>query len=247
MIIALAVAQVVFASGEGAATLFNQGNDYYTKGDYDGALRSYKHALEQKVADPKLEQNIGSAYLKKGDIGQAIYHFERGLRLAPRDGDLRHDLKHAQSLRKDEVPENRVLVSRLFSGIVGWFTTGEWIAILASLFVVLNICLLVMMISQGRAHPVFIWLTIGFAVLVALAVPFSFSSLYSSHIEQQAVVVASKSQARSGPAKDLTEAFVMHAGMPCIVEERRAGWALIKIPTGLSGWVPLQDIRVIKF
>lgn len=246
-ILLLAIVQGVGASGEGAATLYNQGNAYYAKGDYKDALQSYKHALDQKVADPRLEQNIGSAYLKTGDIGQAVYHFQRGLLLTPRDGDLRHNLKHAQSLRKDEVPANGLFVSRLFTGIAGYFTTGEWIAIFAALFVTLNIALLLMIIIQGRARPVFIWLTIGFTVLVLLAAPFALSSVYSTQIEHNAIVVASKSQARSGPANDLSEAFVVHAGMPCTIEEQRANWALIQIPTGLSGWIPLKDIRVIRF
>ena len=247
LMIALVWCGQAIGSGEGAATLFNQGNAFYAKGDYASAVKSYAHALEQRVADPRLEQNIGSAYVKLGDVGRAIYHFERGLLLSPRDPDLRFNLEHAQSLRADEIPEDRMLLSRLFDRIVSGLTPGEWIGVEAVLFVFLFLLVILLMVIQGRAKPVLFWCAFSLAALHILIAPFCVTALYRAHATEPAVVVAEKLSARSGPGADQSEAFVVHGGMPCTILEHRAGWVKVTIATGLSGWMPEADVWPIRF
>ncbi len=240
-------ASVAFGSGEGAATLYNQGNALYAKGDFEGALKSYRHALEQRVADPRLEQNIGSAYLRTGDVGRAIFHFERGLLLSPRNADLKFDLEHAKTLRLDEVPEDGLFVSRLFDGMVHWLTAGEWIGFFAGLFILVSVNLLLLLLVQGRARPVLFWCFVGLFGLLILFSPFIATSLYQNHFVEQGVVVGEKVQALTGPGEQSTEAFVVHAGMPCRILDQRTGWIRVGIETGLSGWVKADQVWALRF
>jgi hypothetical protein len=247
LLLILLFASAAFASGEGAATLYNQGNALYAKGDFEGALKSYRHALEQRVADPRLEQNIGSAYLRTGDVGRAIYHFERGLMLEPRNDDLKFNLDYAKTLRLDEVPEGGLFVSKLFEKIVHWMTPGEWIGLFAILFVLVSVSLLLLMVVHGRARPVLFWSFVGLLGLLILISPFFATNLYQHHFVKRGIVVGEKVQALTGPGGQSTEAFVVHAGMPCRILERRSGWVRVGIPTGLSGWMKADQVRVLEF
>lgn len=236
------------ASGEGAATLYNQGNALYAKGDYAGALKSYKHALDQKVADPNLEQNIGSAYLKLGDIGQAVFHFERGLMLNPRNQDLRYNLEFAKSLRKDEVPDKSApLLARLYRNILGAVTTGEAVMVTVVFYFALCLGLLLVIFIQGRLRPVLIVISAVLIFLIIISLPVSFGKVYQDHFKARGVVVAAETTARSGPGTEMPDAFVVHGGMPCEIHENRAGWARISIPSGLTGWVAARDVEALTF
>jgi tetratricopeptide (TPR) repeat protein len=243
----LALTGAAFGSGEGAATLYNQGNSFYTKGDFESALKNYRHALDQKVADPRLEQNIGSAYFKLGDVGRAIYHFERGLLLAPRDRDLRYDLDLAKQLRKDEMPEKPMGIASVFQTISGYFTVSEWIGILSVLFVMLGSGLFALLMVQGRAKPVLFWGCLGLVVLMLIPTPFAASSIYKSLFTQRGVILADSVNALSGPGKGQSEVFSAHGGTPCQILDRRMGYVRIFLPTGLNGWVPDASVGSIRF
>ena len=247
-LIALLLPGLCLASGEGAATLYNQGNALYAKGDYSGALKSYQYALDQRVADPRLEQNIGSAYLKLGRIGPAIYHFERGLLLDPRNDDLRHNLEYAKALRKDEIPSaGGQFLSDLFGKIVGEFTLGEWIAIFSVFFTFTFLTALLFLLIQGRARPPLMWILAASVALLFLVTPFTGSRLYRDRMENRAVIVADQVIARTGPGEKLKEAFIVHGGMPCKVVEQRNGWRRVGIATGIIGWVPADAAKIIGF
>ncbi len=239
--------QNALASGKGAATLYNQGNALYEKGDFDGALKSYSHALLQRVADPRLEQNIGSAYLKLGNIGMAIYHFERGLVLGPRDKDLKHNLKYAKLLRKDEIPEKDFFFYKWFTGVVNYFTSGEFLGVICFLFVTLSISLLLIIFIQGRLRPAIIWTGVCFALLLMVIAPFGATRFYKDHFIKTGVLVGETIIARSGPSDEQPEIFTAHGGMPCRVLESRGGWSRIAIKTGLMGWVLSKEAKVIEF
>jgi tetratricopeptide (TPR) repeat protein len=248
LLILLAIAAPGWSSGEGAATLYNQGNALYAKGDFAGAVRSYEHALLQRVADPRLEQNLGSAYIKVGDVGNAIFYFERGLLLDPRNDDLQHDLDFAKALRKDEVPEHSgVFPFSLLTALLSHASTGEFVAFWTVLYLLLVGLVLALVYVQGRARPVLLTLAIVFGGLVLIATPFTSWKLYETHLVDRAIITADEVVARSGPGESNQEAFTVHGGMPCKVHDRRGGWASVTIATGLSGWVPDRAARSLSF
>jgi tetratricopeptide (TPR) repeat protein len=52
-------------------------------GDYDAALTSYRLALRDHPADPKILQNIAIAYSRTGRLEEAIRSYRRALEIAP--------------------------------------------------------------------------------------------------------------------------------------------------------------------
>jgi tetratricopeptide (TPR) repeat protein len=55
------------------------------QGDYDAALTSYRLALRDNPADPRVLQNLAIAYTKISQFDEAIRHYRRALDI---DGDL---------------------------------------------------------------------------------------------------------------------------------------------------------------
>lgn len=53
------------------------------QGDFDAALTSYRLALRDHPADPKILQNIAIAYSRTGRLEDAIRSYRRALEVAP--------------------------------------------------------------------------------------------------------------------------------------------------------------------
>ncbi len=74
---------IVFAA-EDAGTHVNQGNDYYSKGQYDQAISHYNKALEINPKHAGAYYNRGQAYLNKGQHDQAIADYNKALEIDPK-------------------------------------------------------------------------------------------------------------------------------------------------------------------
>lgn len=69
-----------------ATALYNLGQAYYEKGQYDPALKHYRDAAAREpdtVLMPLIEKDMGRAWLAKGDPEEAIRHFLKSIELAP--------------------------------------------------------------------------------------------------------------------------------------------------------------------
>ena len=87
----------------GQEAFFDEGNQRYQNGDFDGAVASYARILEAGLESGDLYYNLGNTYFKRGEIGPAILYYERARRLMPADEDLLANLALARQLTADEI------------------------------------------------------------------------------------------------------------------------------------------------
>lgn len=80
-----------WALGQGS-TLFVAGNEAFTSGDYIQAVIYYDSSLRADLPSADTYFNLGCAYEKLDQTGQAIWAYERALALAPYHDDALHNL-----------------------------------------------------------------------------------------------------------------------------------------------------------
>ena len=73
-------------------TAFEKANRLYEQGDYAAAIYGFKSLAEDEPS-PAILFNLGNAYFKAGQKGRAIYCYRWALQLAPRDPDVRANLR----------------------------------------------------------------------------------------------------------------------------------------------------------
>ena len=73
--------------------LFEQGNEAYLNEAYDSAFVIYSKIESLDYYSTELFQNMGTAAYKTGDIPNAVYYFEKGLKLKKGNKDIEHNLK----------------------------------------------------------------------------------------------------------------------------------------------------------
>ena len=89
-----------------ADSLFALGNHYFSFEKYEYALDVYSAILEE-VEHPDLYFNMGNTFYRLGDIGNAVWAYEKGLQFLPRHKDLNYNLDIVNTRVQDriEVPQ----------------------------------------------------------------------------------------------------------------------------------------------
>ena len=74
---------------------FDQANRLYEQGKYTDAIVAYRGLLG-KQSSAALYFNLGNAFFKSGNTGEAIINYRLAQRLAPRDPDILANLRFAR-------------------------------------------------------------------------------------------------------------------------------------------------------
>jgi tetratricopeptide (TPR) repeat protein len=246
LVFAILYASVSFASGEGAAKFYNEGNAAFLKGDYNAAAESYQAARGQGADDARLLYNLGCAYLKAGKAGPAIQQFEMARARSPRDEDIRLNLEFARSRIKDELPETDTsFIVRATSFPVRIFTFGELIlaagAVFCAAFLIIGIFWSMRREKRGLAGIIVGLCLLALSFLIAFYAGWQHLE-YGGH---RAIVAAKELPVKSGPGVDNPTLFTVHEGLQAKVREVRDTWSFIEIPTGFKGWVPNDSLLPI--
>jgi tetratricopeptide (TPR) repeat protein len=220
---------------------FLDGLNQYRAGDYDEAISSFTRIAESGVRNSKLFYNLGNACLKSGDLGRAVWWYERALKLAPNDPDLKFNHNYALSLIKD-APEENVSVYKILFFWRRLLSQREvqWVAIF------LNLLLWQFFILQTLLKKS-ISRTAGY-LLVAITAVFVLTAAYNHYQEvyaKHAVILPAEVSVRSGFADDSTELFVLHAGTKVKLERENRGFLRIYFSEGKIGWIRKSDAGVI--
>lgn len=228
-----------------AASAFENGNQLFRQGDYQGALDAYNAALSAGYASGALYHNLGSAYFRLDELGQAIRFYEKARRLLPEDPTLLHDLDIARSQTVDGdavLPEPywvrwwRVLRDTI--GIPAFFWTGL-------LLYFGGASMLGYRLLTGNQAP---WLrriltaSGGLGILLlATAYAASLTPAYSN----RAVIISEQAPLLPAPGPAGTPDATLHEGALLTIEDEEDGWLRVRLPSGVTGWVEAGSAGVI--
>ncbi|MBD3221860.1 tetratricopeptide repeat protein [bacterium] len=227
------------APGVDPARLIAEGNEAYTDGDLELALRRYREARDLGADAATLHYNLGNTYARRGELGRAIASYERALRRTPRDGDVRRNLAWVRSHTRDLELAGQGLppVIAQLDRAAHWLSVREW-----GLGLVVLSWLLAGAVawSWRRAEMDGGWRRLVIAAAVGwLAVALvTATRWYEEEWREAAVVVVDEVEVRSGPATTFGVVFRIHDGLALTVRGERDGWSRIGLGGDWVGWVP---------
>lgn len=230
-----------------AEQLWDKANTAYINGDYRTAAETYEQLLSRGLSSMKLYYNMGNACFKEGDIGRAILFYNRALRLAPGNDDIRYNLSVAEARTKDtieDIPEF-FLVSwlrdvRHTMGCTAWSVLS-----LAALLCGLALFLLYLLASRLALRKAGFYGTCAAALLFLLTSWFALGERREMLDESRAVVMVASTAVKSSPDKSATDLFLLHEGTVVKITGRLDGWCEVVIADGKKGWLESRKIEVI--
>jgi tetratricopeptide (TPR) repeat protein len=228
-----------------AARLFQQGNEAYERGDFAAAVTSYRQILEGGREIASLHYNLGNAYLKIGELGEALSSYRRAERMSPRSADLRENLAVARARRADLAAPGALSPIAALRDAISHALSLRSLEVLADLLYYGAVALGVMLLVGGGGRVVRRVLYVV-APLAAVSLLLTYAEIRDRALARDAVLVVPQAEARSGPGPEYTALFTIHEGAEFAVEDERRAWCMISMGGNLHGWVPRELLEKVS-
>ncbi len=227
--------QNVWADEQAQQDQYQNAASAYSRGDYKQAIEGFG-TLAKEGLSSSLLYNLGNSYAQAGQSGRAILNYERALRLAPGDSDIRGNLEH---VRKDQgLFQEEQSWGQRFITLLG---LNQWIA-MATFAFVLSAGILLLPLSLG--------VKCSTRYGVAIACLFVAITACSGAIGQyqhwnDGVVVVKDARLRVSPFDSAASVGVIQEGRLMNSGKKHNNYILVTDETGRSGWLIADAFELI--
>lgn len=223
------------------------GDEAYDRKEYANAIAIYEALIEEQGATAALCYNLGNAYFRSNELGKSILNYERALRLAPADNDIRTNLEFAQSRTKDEVMElHDLFFIEWFHALVRIFGIDTWAIIAVAAFIAsLAGTVLFLLVRKSSVRRAGLALSITGLVVTLFANIAAWNIYTALQDDTQAIVMKEEATMMSAPSSS-TAIMKIHEGRKVTITDDSIGdWKEIELDDGTVGWVKSSDIERI--
>ena len=220
----------------------------YAAGDYASAAAGYKSVIDAGRVSAALYYNLAGCCYKMNQTANAVLNYERALRLAPGDDDIRFNLELARAKTVDKVePGEEFFLTRWVIGITNNFGERTWtIAAIVSFLILLTGIGLYLLSKTSTLRK------LGFSLsLISIIVCLTANMAASAQKDKltatdEAIVMVPSVTVKSTPDEGGTQLFVLHEGHKVkITDDTMSKWTEVMIEDGNKGWLPSEDIEII--
>jgi hypothetical protein len=235
------VLHLLVCAGLAAATpedALREASARFERGDAAGAADAYETALQQGSRSADVYYNLGTAALRAGDTGRAVWALLEARARAPLDGDVLFNLDLARKANPDTVVGTvegawDAALHRVPRGPLQALAMASWWLLCA---------LLVWRGVRGPGARLNAWLVrVGAWVVLVVAV---LGLVEATAGAPTAVIMGKEVVVRATESVAGPEAFRVHAGLAVQpVEDVAGGMTRIRLANGLEGFVETQLLR----
>jgi len=216
---------------------FDAANKLYAQNKFAEAAVAYEQIVTIGAISPVLYFNLGNAHFKAGQIGQAIAAYRNAEKLAPRDPDLRANLRFAQNR-----VQGPTLKSTAGQRWLGQLSLNEWTR-LGFLGVWITFALLIARQIKPALIPTlknWTWfsaaITTVLFICLALALP-------QNSPGRVAIVTATDATVRNSPLDEAPSSFTAHDGAELRVLDHKDDWLQVTDDAQRFGWLKRSAVN----
>lgn len=257
LIIALSSALIAMAQADSVSVaaapistneqVWDEANTAYINANYPRAIELYHSIEDRGVASAKLYYNMGNAYFKSDDMGHAILYYNKALRLAPGDADIRYNLDVANSYTKDRiqvVPE--IFLTRWIRTARQMISGNAWAVLSLIFFAAMLVAVMAYLLVQNLMfRKIGFFAAIVALLLFVITTSFAVVERREATSPNEAIVMSASVSVKAAPEKGATDMFVLHEGTKVRIGDRVDSWIEITIADGNKGWLEERAIEMI--
>jgi tetratricopeptide (TPR) repeat protein len=226
---------------------FQRAEALYQEERYAEAIEIYESIRSTGVEDGVLYYNLGNAYFKAGRLGLAIVSYERARKLMPGDDDVRANLAFAEGLVSGgiEPPPLPLVVSWVVS--LYQRAQPDFLSRTLSLaFLIGGVFFSIFLVDRWpRLRTPALVVLAGSAIVALLSGASLIAKSHAQANRVEAVVVTENAYVRSGPGESSPRLAEIHEGLKLRILGEREGFLQISLASGLTGWVPREQVERI--
>jgi hypothetical protein len=210
------------------------------------AAEYFEELRRRGASNPLLYKNLGNAYLLGGDLPRAILSYRRGLRLAPRDADLRENLKQARALVA--YPEESAFARPAEESRPPWLPVlpSRGLFVAALLLYLLAWAALTRWFIRRQRRPL-VLAVVAVLTAAALTAALVVNERHSDAGAGALVVIArDEVKLRKGNGAEYPARYPtpVNSGVEARLLFEREGWLQIELSGGEVGWIRRTDAVV---
>lgn len=239
------------ARAQALPDLFSQGNAAFFQGDYATAIARYQALVDVGVDDADVHYNLGTAYARAGQCGQAIAAFERSLKASAGDGAAQANLQACQAqLGKRRAQRDGEATVQTRPPWADAVLRGVSIDVLAWIVLVLNALLFGGLIVRRWVQRDIVRTGLAVTVsLLALALGVAALALAVKaewfREGRAAIVVREDAPLREGPDPRAKTRAQGLEGEPARIVQREGNFVRVRLLRGPEGWMQSADVGAI--
>lgn len=228
--------------------LFNKATTYYNEGEFTKAADSYLQILENGEHSAALYFNLGNTYYKLNDIAPSIYYYEKALLLKPNDKDIKNNLAYAQNMTLDAIePLPQTSLAKFYNKLTHYLSFDQWAYVGIVLMLLFVGCYIAFYYFKFATQKRIAFISsIIFLLGSLMAVFLAYFQFQEFNSDQPAIVFAEEVSIKSEPNNRGQTVFSLHAGTKVNILEHLNDWTRIGISDGSTGWIPSEEIKILK-
>jgi len=236
---------ILLALGTGASAAdkpdytreFVEASTAYDENRLPEAIQGWNRLLEEGQDLPAVLFNLGNAYYRNGDLGEAILAYRHAQTLAPRDPDIRANLGFAAQTAGITLPERNPLMGKLLE-----VSQSEWVRMTILCYWIL-FGLLGLWIVRPRFSFALRPLASGITLLLLIAL----AGLWAQHslrATPEGVVMREGQKVLSSPLDSATPILAIPEGAIVRQMDQHGSWVEVEYED-TSGWLPASAITSV--
>jgi tetratricopeptide (TPR) repeat protein len=219
---------------------FAQANQQYSEGHFQEAIKSYESLAASGQGSANLFYDLGNAWFRVGDFGQAILNYERALALDPHHPEAAANLPLVRDEARALELKRNALERYIETGTPAQYSIAASIAFWFALLLAARL------FFSRRRSMVLVLLTIFSIVLFAGAVFALYSLETGGRGNALAIVTGKEIVARVATADNASSVLALPPGSEIKVLSQRGDWLYAGLPNDLRGWIPATGAQRVR-
>jgi len=225
---------------------FFNANNYYNNSKYLESINVYESILAEGWESNNLYYNLGNAYFRQNMIGQAIWAYNKALKINPRNSDVINNLEivNARIIDRIILPDEFFLV-KSYMNFKSSYNLNEWL-IIGSITIFFSVILFLLSKLYIFDNVILDRLILGLIILAMIEHGIILDRFFDESDNKIGIIIDNEVDTYSGPFYgDNTILFKVNEGTKVKINQSQNNWIEIILLDGNRGWVPLDKIRQI--
>ncbi len=242
MILLLVLTHTINAEDMNPDEVFVKANNAYKAENYQEAINQYMSLIANNYCSSNLYYNLGNAYYRSNEIGEAIWAYEFAHKINPADEDVIFNLEFANDKTVDKISIEKKGIGSWLNKNIFRFSPNFWFFIsVTSAFIVAFLLYLFFIPTSHLTNNLSLLGVVIFGVLLLSAASFSIVQKQKITGTSKVVVIKPSTKILIEPNETSKTSFEMHEGGQMQIKSKKDQWYEVML-NGNNGWVSQNDV-----
>ena len=219
---------------------FAKANEAYGAGRFQEAVEGYQSLVNSGLWSANLFYDLGNAWFRLGNFGEAILNYERALALDPHHPESDANLRIARDEARALELRTQGFARYIEDGTSTQYSIAASVAFWIALFAAARLFFL-------RRRSVGLVALIIFSTLIFSGSIYALYALETGNKGKDLAIVTGKNiEARLATADNASSILALPPGSEIKVLSERGDWIYAALPNDLRGWIPAKSAERVR-